>query len=364
MKDLIAIDLRGNRAQEQWGSLAQLPGQERSGIPTRSLSHPPNLPPAPAHAQRTVRLSAERNGSPGAESKGVEARNGVIFLALALMASLCWNSSSIASEVPALNATINDFAGMMPQASVEDLGARLARFRTETSNPVIVVTINSLDGESIDSFGRRTFKNLPFASADLEKAVLLVVARKERQVGVQAGPALRELFPEPEASRKLYDHVALYFDGLRPDLGIYGAVQYLFRVIKGDVRVGSQSEEEKLEETSLSGRGAGAIFAAFLAPVLALFVGGLWGIYATQYGVQRGIRLLMGAIFGGGTAKIVAGLMSALGGFSDNLWYFIMALSIPLGVFGSLTEFWMSGDWRGIPRVKGRKRKPEDHMGI
>jgi len=57
-------------------------------------------------------------------------------------------------------------------------------------------------------------------------------------------------------------------------------------------------------------------------------------------------------------------LMSILGGYSEGLWYFIMALAIPLGVFGSLTEFWMAGDWRGIPRVKGPKRKPEDNMGI
>ena len=88
------------------------------------------------------------------------------------------------------------------------------------------------------------------------------------------------------------------------------------------------------------------------------------GIYATQYGVQRGTRLLMGAIFGGGAAKIVSMLMSFLGSYSDNLWYFIMALAIPLGALGSLTEFWMSGDWSGIPRFKGRKRKPEDNMGI
>jgi uncharacterized protein len=283
---------------------------------------------------------------------------------LALLVGLFLNSASLASEIPALNATINDLAGMMPQASVEDLGASLARFRTETGHIVVVVTVKSLDGESIESFGRRAFEKLPLDEAALRKTVLLVVARKERQVGFRAGAQLQELFPEPAASRKLYDHVALYFNGLRPDLGIYGAVQYLFRVVRGDLRVDSQSEEEKLEETSLRGGGASAIFAAFLGPVLALFVGGLWGIYATQYSVQRGIRLLMGAIFGGGTAKIVATLMSTLGTYSDGLWYFIMALSIPLGVLGSLTEFWMSGDWRGIPRVKGRKRKPEDHMGI
>jgi hypothetical protein len=54
-----------------------------------------------------------------------------------------------------------------------------------------------------------------------------------------------------------------------------------------------------------------------------------------------------------------------LGNYSDDLWYFIMFLAIPLAVFGSFTEFWMSGDWSGIPRIKERPpRKPEDRMGI
>jgi len=183
-------------------------------------------------------------------------------------------------------------------------------------------------------------------------------------VGLQVGAELRPLLPEPTASQKLESQVALYWDGLRPDLGIHGAMHYLFRVIRGDIRVGSQTEAEKLEDTSLRGGAAGAIFAICLAPFLAFFIGGLWGIYATHYGVQRATRLLMGAIFGGATAKLVAMLVSFLGNYGDNLWYFIMALAIPLGAFGSLTEFWMSGDWRGIPRDKGRRRKPEDNMGI
>ena len=130
------------------------------------------------------------------------------------------------------------------------------------------------------------------------------------------------------------------------------------------MRVGSQTEEEKLEEMSLRGGEAGAIFALCLGPFLAFFVAMLWGIYATQYGVQRNLRLLIGAIFGGATAKLVGMLMSFLGGYTESLWYFIMALAIPLGVFGSLTEFWMAGDWRGIPRAKQPRRKPEDNMGI
>lgn len=288
----------------------------------------------------------------------------MFVFAIALLFNFLLSGHAHAIELPPLNSTINDLAGMFPPASLDDLTQRLHRFRTETANHVVVLTLKSLDGENIASVARRAFSNLSLTDAEREKCVLLVVARKERQVAFHAGSQLQALFPEPVASRKLQAQVALYWDGMRPDLGIHGAVNYLFRVIRGDVRVDSQTEEEKLEQTSLLGKEAGAIFALCLAPFLAFFIGAIWGIYATQYSVQRTTRLLMGAIFGGGTAKIVAMLMSLLGSYSDNLWYFIMALAIPLGVFGSLTEFWMSGDWRGIPRVKGRRRKPEDNMGI
>jgi hypothetical protein len=152
---------------------------------------------------------------------------------------------------------------------------------------------------------------------------------------------------------------------MRPDLGIHAGVHYIFGVIKGDFRVEGESEEEKLEEASKRGAGAGAIFAILLAPFLSFFVGMLWGVYATHYRVHRETRLFVGAVLGGGTAKIVATLMSMIGSYSDSLWYFILAVSIPLGLFGSLTEYWMGGDWSGIPRVKDKvRRKPEDNMGI
>lgn len=288
----------------------------------------------------------------------------MMILVAALFFSFLVGHGALARDLAPLNASVNDLAGMLPPASLDDLTQRVHRFKTETANNIVILTLKNLDGEDIGSVARDAFLSLPLSEAERQKSVLLVIARKERQVAFQAGSQLRPLLPEPAASQRLQAQVALYWDGMRPDLGIQGAVHYLFRVIRGDVRVGSQTDEEKLEETSLRGREAGAIFAVCLGPFLAFFIGGLWGIYATQYGVQRWTRLLMGAIFGGGTAKIVAMLMSVLGTYSDNLWYFIMALAIPLGVFGSLTEFWMWGDWSGIPRVKERPRKPEDNMGI
>jgi len=253
---------------------------------------------------------------------------------------------------------------MFPPASLDDLTQRLSRFQTETGNHIFVVTVRSLEGENVEALADRAFLALPLSDAERRKTVLLAVARKERLVAFHAGSQFGELLPEPQTREKLQAQVALYWDGMRPDLGIHGAVYYLVRVLRGDIRVGTQTEEEKLEQVSLRGGEAGAIFALCLGPFLAFFVGVFWGIYATQYGVQRGPRLLMGAIFGGATAKLIAMLMSLLGNYSEDLWYFIMFLAIPLAAFGSLTEFWMSGDWSGIPRIKERPRKPEDRMGI
>ena len=269
-----------------------------------------------------------------------------------------------AVDLPPLTSSVTDLARMFPPASLDDLTQRLSRFQTETGNHIFVVTVWSLEGENVGALADRAFLALPLSDAERRKTVMLAVARKERLVAFHAGSQFGELFPGPQTRENLQAQVALYWDGMRPDLGIHGAVHYLVRVLRGDIRVGTQTEEEKLEQVSLRGGEAGAIFALCLGPFLAFFVGVFWGIYATQYGVQRGPRLLMGAIFGGATAKLIAMLMSLLGNYSEDLWYFIMFLAIPLAVFGSLTEFWMSGDWSGIPRIKERPRKPEDRMGI
>ena len=288
-----------------------------------------------------------------------------IVLAVAFSAVLLFSPSSRAVEIPALQPSINDFAGMMPPASMQDLQQRLLQFRARTGSSVVVLTLPSIGDQNLEKFGRDALRSLPLQEEDLQRTALLIVARKERRVSVQSGSQLQALFPEPAADQKLQAHVSLYFDGFRPDLGIYSGVNYIFRVITGDVRVESTTDEEKLENRSIAGLGAGAIFTLCLGPYLALVVGMLWGLYSTTYRVQCATRLFIGAVLGSGVAKAVAMVMASLGSYGYDLWYFILASSILLGGLGSLTEFWMTGDWCAIPRVKDKvKRKPEDNMGI
>ena len=218
-------------------------------------------------------------------------------IVLALLLQFAFVANATALDLPPLKTTISDFAGMFPPASLEELEHRLHRFATETANHVAILTVKTLDGAEIDTLAQQAFNRLPLSDTERNKTVLLVIARAEHEVGFHAGASLQHLLPQPATREKLREQVALYINGLRPDLGIHGAVHYLFRALRGDVHVGSQSADEELEEISLSGRGAGAIFALFIGPFLAFFVGGLWGVYATQFGVQRWPRLGHGRDF-------------------------------------------------------------------
>jgi uncharacterized membrane protein YgcG len=288
------------------------------------------------------------------------------LLRVAIFASLAYGSPALCRQLPPLRVTVNDFAVMIPPASYEDLTQRLQRFKTETNHTVSVLTVPSLEeNESMGDLAAKAFRTLPLSETELKKTFLVVIARKERLVSFAAGADLEPRFPEAQTTQKLQSQLDLYIRGLRPDLGIYGAVHFICGVITGEFRAATTTEEEALENTSIRGGGAGAIFALVLAPFLAFFVSMALGIYSKHAGFQREIRLFLGIVIGGGTAQLVGTLVGMISPYSDALWYFILALGMVLGAFASLTEYWMQGDWSGIPRVKDKtKRKPEDNIGI
>jgi len=288
------------------------------------------------------------------------------ILRAVILTSLLYVGPALGRELPPLQATVNDFAGMIPPASYDDLTQRLKRFKTRSGHTVAVLTVPSLEeNENIEALAGKAFRSLPLDEKELNMSVLVVVARKEHLVGIHVGAELEPRFPKTEATQKLQSSLDLYINGLRPDLGIYGGVHFIFGVISGEFRAAAITDEEALENASTRGGGAGAIFALVLAPFLAFFVSMFLGIYSTHTGFQRETRLFLGIVFGAGTAQLVATLMGMISPFGDALWYFILALGMLLGAFGSLTEYWMKGDWSGIPRVKDKhKRKPEDNIGI
>jgi len=110
---------------------------------------------------------------------------GALTLALLALASL-----AVALDFPALSGRVVDEAGLLPAAERQSLENTLAAHEQATTNQVVVVTLNSLQGTTIEDFGYQLGRHWGIGQEGKDNGVLLIVAPNERKVRIEVGYGL------------------------------------------------------------------------------------------------------------------------------------------------------------------------------
>ena len=110
---------------------------------------------------------------------------GFILLLLAVSTPLF-----AAPEFPDLTNRVVDNAGLLPGNVQQQLITELATHERETSNQVVVVTLTSLQGYTIDDYGYQLGRHWGIGQAERNNGVLLIVAPEERKVRIEVGYGL------------------------------------------------------------------------------------------------------------------------------------------------------------------------------
>ena len=79
---------------------------------------------------------------------------GIITLALIMSASVIFAYTSPGKPT----GFVNDFAGVLSQETKAGLESQLTQFKSETTNEISVVTIQSLDGDTIENYANTLFR--------------------------------------------------------------------------------------------------------------------------------------------------------------------------------------------------------------
>ena len=180
----------------------------------------------------------------------------------------------------------------MPQPSYEDLEKRIRRLKARgAAHGVVVMTLQSLEGEDAEASVRELLSSLPLRTRKgYRQAVLLIVASRGPCGWPPIGAELEGYFAGPVAREKLREARRLYFNGMRPNMGIHSARLLYIRTIREKVKIDQQHAHGKPRGgvTSRGARGRTDL-ATLLAPFLTLFIGVLWGDLplSTHYGVQH-----------------------------------------------------------------------------
>lgn len=188
----------------------------------------------------------------------------------AAVAILTLSSFAAAADYPRPTGYVNDFADRLSPSFRSSLEERLRAYEQETGKEIAVVTVPSLQGESIETYATGLFNSWGIGKRDTNDGVLFLWAPQERKVRVAVGRGLDRLVPHA-ASVQIIEDVTARFRGSDFEGGVTLAV---------DEIMGS------LEGSPPQRRGSVAHVALWIAlSVLAAFLAGL--VLLVRYAMRR-----------------------------------------------------------------------------
>ncbi|MFA5889277.1 MAG: TPM domain-containing protein [Candidatus Paceibacterota bacterium] len=106
----------------------------------------------------------------------------------ALVCLFCLPILTLAFVVPERPQTyVNDYAGILSAGQVTVLETKLEVFERGTTNEVAVVTIPSLDGDTIENVAQEIFTKWGIGKKDKNNGVLLLISLAERKTRIHTG---------------------------------------------------------------------------------------------------------------------------------------------------------------------------------
>lgn len=203
-------------------------------------------------------------------------------LAFAVFALLLSYRTIYALDVPPLRGRVNDLAGMMDEHTASQLEEGLGRFEEQAHHQIAVLTIPSLNGESLEDFSIRVAESWKIGHKGLDNGVILIVARDDRKIRVEVGYGLEGVLPDAIANRIVQEVIVPRFREQDFAGGITDGLTAIEEVIRG-------------EATALASPGAKKIAPMDLSKILLLLLGTV--LFGTIVGVAQP-SLIRGAVSG------------------------------------------------------------------
>lgn len=93
-----------------------------------------------------------------------------------------------------------DQADILPLTAESALDARLRRLSSETADALVVVSVDTLGGETIEDYATALFNDWGIGDAKSDRGLLVLVAPNERRVRVEVGCGLESAVTDEGAS--------------------------------------------------------------------------------------------------------------------------------------------------------------------
>lgn len=162
----------------------------------------------------------------------------IAVLLLCLTALLPCVASAL--EVPILKGRVNDYGAILSTEAESQIETLLKDLENKDSTQVVVLTIPSLAGDSLEDFSMRVAERWKIGQKGLDNGAILIIARDDRKVRIEVGYGLEGRLTDITAGRIIRDRIVPEFRAGRFDQGVLNGVVAVSEVVRGEFQASSQ----------------------------------------------------------------------------------------------------------------------------
>lgn len=218
---------------------------------------------------------------------------------------LCAAALAQTSDLPAPRGYLNDFADMVDDRSAQQITALCAAIDRSVGVQIAIITIPSLQGESLEEEGLRYLEGWRVGKSGEDNGLVILVARDERKIRIETGYGLEGEIPDGKAGEIIRYVITPQFKEGDYGGGLLAAVYKIGQIVGADI---SSYPQQKRSKSNIGG----LVYLVFFIIL----------IISSMFGRRRGSRMGLlwfltgfGMGYGGGRGGWGGGSSGGSGGF-------------------------------------------------
>lgn len=172
---------------------------------------------------------------------------------LVALVSATFTAFAFSLEVPAWTGPVNDLAQVMSPQQRQELTDYLTSLNNQTGIQMAVLTVPSLEGDSIEDFSFRTASAWKLGQEKEDNGALLVVSEGDRELRIEVGYGLEGLLTDAKSGLIIRNIITPHFRNGDYGTGIVEGIKNMVGVATEDTQLISteMTEEERFDGQSL-----------------------------------------------------------------------------------------------------------------
>jgi len=237
---------------------------------------------------------------------------------LILMLILASRALAAEPKFPPLTGRVVDDAGVLSASTQSELTGMLAAHERATGQQVVVVTLDSLQGYSIEDYGYQLGRHWGIGQKGTNNGALLIVAPREHKVRIEVGYGLEGELTDAISATIIQSYILPSFKRGDFNAGVIAGTTSILRVLGGN------PPETGEPATSGVPVGVAVLLCVLLIPLIGMSFIFLWALITGRvrqldsYGRDSEGRYVGGSSFGGGSSGGGGGFSGGGGSFGGG----------------------------------------------